>query len=289
MIYQYPARLCFLLSKRNLPGLFFFILLMKYSFSPQTIEQQTVLLLKKGLIIEDIPKASQILSSIGYFRIKRYTIPFHVSDGKGDYSFLPNIYFDDIVDIYKFDAQLRVIIFEAIASIEIAFKAFLNYTMTMKYGSHWYLDSSLFKSEFVSNLDPNYESGYEKFIYKLTKECTESHENFVRKYRFLYTDPLLPPSWIVLEIMSFGMSCILYQNISNTEARSEVSANFKINQKIFGTWLFNLSYVRNQCAHHQKIMERTFMFPPIFPKREQNRFLTEYKDIKEDSLYAVLW
>lgn len=261
---------------------------MKYNFPPKSIDQLIETLLIKGMIIDDIPSAKQHISCIGYFRLKRFMVPFHVPDGKGDYSFIPYTNFYDIIDIYKFDSQLRVIIFEAIANIEVAFKSLLNYTMTIRHGTHWYLNSSLFKPYFATNLDPNYESGYDKFILKLTKDCTESPEIFVRRYKLNFSDPPLPPSWIVMEIMSFGMSCILYQNILDTEDRSEISTQFNINQNIFETWLITMSYVRNQCAHHQKIIERTFMFPPIIPKRDKNRFLAEHDKIESDSLYAVL-
>lgn len=259
---------------------------MKYNSPPQSIEQLATFLLSKGMVIEDIKTAKENLTNIGYFRFKKFSTKFQIKGDTDDYSFSNNTYFEEIIDNYSFDSQLRIIIFEAIANIEIAYKSVLNYTMTLRSGCHWYLDPTVFKPEFSQNSDENSQSGYDKFLFKLTKECAESSDRFVQKYKFNYSEPELPPSWIVLDIISFGMSSHIYQNILSTDARNEISAMFKINQKFFETWLISLSYIRNQCAHHQKIIEKKVMYPPRMPQRSTNKFIEE--EGNDGSLYNVL-
>ncbi|MEO6731924.1 MAG: Abi family protein [Ferruginibacter sp.] len=260
---------------------------MKYKSPPKGFETLTSLLAMKGLVIDDITSASRDISLIGFFRFKRYSVHYHVSSGVNDYSYLPNTHLAEILDTYRFDCFLRALVFEAIGNIEVAFKSLLNNAMTLRFGSHWYLNKTVFTSRFTEDLDESYQSNYEKFIYKITKECDETKEAFVRRYKLNYNEPSLPTSWIILEIMSFGTCSILYENIESTEARDEISSAFGSHQKAFATWLKSLGYLRNQCAHHHKIIGRTFMFPPQLPKKSSNRFLNDYT-IQSDSLYAAL-
>lgn len=261
---------------------------MTYSSPPKTIDSLIEILLSKGLLIEDVELAKKWINQVGFYKIKTFSHIFHIPDSRGDYSFSENTLFSYIIDDYKFDCLLRSIIFDALSHIEISFKALLNYNMSINYGSHWYLKNDLFKSAFSSTTDPNFESGYDKFILKLTKDCKDSQDSSIRKYKFNFSDPSLPPSWVIMEIISFGTCSVLYQNMLSTEIRNDISSKFNTNQKFFESWLISLSYLRNQCAHHQKLIYRTFMFPPKMPSREKNIFLKEHKFIEHDSLYSVL-
>ena len=261
---------------------------MKYNYPPLTVNQLALMLLTKGMIIDDLSAAEKQLSHIGYFRFKKFTHPFRITDGRGDYSFINDTFFNGIIDNYQFDGFLRVLVFEAVSHIEVALKSFLNYSMTIRYGTHWYLDSSLFTDRFITPDDRGYESNYERFIANLTKECNESRDHYVNRYKLDFDDPILPPSWMIMEILSFGTTCLLYKNILDTEVRKEIAINFDTIPNIFDSWLLSISYVRNQCAHHQKLIDRTYMFPPRIPQREGKRFLTAYAIVQTDSLYAVL-
>lgn|GEM_PF-2779677 len=261
---------------------------MKYSGVPKNINDLTNQLISKGLIVSNKPDAEHHIFSTGFFRFKRYSSIFHIIDGKGDYTFIKDTHFDFIEGVYHFDSSLRIALFEAIAEIEVAFKSILNFTMTLKHGAHWYLDPAVFKDKFTKDLDFNYESSYDKFIVGLTKECNETRESYIKKYKDYYTDPALPPSWLIMEILPFGTCCKLFQNISEGSTKASICTHFGVDKRIFETWLFTLSYVRNQCAHHHKIVNRIFMFPPILPNRKDHMFLKEGRIVDTDSLYAVL-
>jgi abortive infection bacteriophage resistance protein len=236
------------------------------------------------MVIPDMSIANRGIYEIGYFRFKKFATPFQIIEGS-DFYFKQNTIYQDVVDIYNFDSLLRVFVFEAISHLEISIKSLLNYCLTATHGTHWYLEKNVFLSKFTTGDNKNYKSKYDIFLENLARECSESKDRYVRKYMSEYTEPEFPPSWIIMETISFGTASILYQNIENNNLKRQVSNSFGTEPLFFNTWLNSLSYLRNQCAHHQKISKKTFKFPPKLPKRETLKF---FEQLREDSLYNVL-
>ena len=85
---------------------------MKYTKSPLSIEQQIEKLKRRGLLIKDVNIAANYLSNINYYRLRAYTFPFQDNVNTiNDHHFLMNdIHFEDIIDLYCFDRQLRLLI-----------------------------------------------------------------------------------------------------------------------------------------------------------------------------------
>ena len=54
--------------------------------------------------------------------------------------FLENTSFENIIQLYYFDSELRKIIFEAIESIEIYFRTQITYSHALRYESFGYLE-----------------------------------------------------------------------------------------------------------------------------------------------------
>ncbi len=79
-----------------------------------TIADQIQLLKSRGMLFRDEHSAAELLKSISYYRLKGYWW-----DMQTDYTlhiFEPNTYFEDIVDRYDFDRNLRLLLFDAIAN-----------------------------------------------------------------------------------------------------------------------------------------------------------------------------
>ena len=76
-----------------------------------TVEEQILLLRKRGLIIADEVKAKEILLDVGYYRLGFYWFPFEKTypekGRKRSHVFVPGISFQDVVDLYYFDNDLR--------------------------------------------------------------------------------------------------------------------------------------------------------------------------------------
>src|SRR5258706_8385542 len=95
-------------------------------------EKQIALLKEKGLIIADENDAKYWLTHVSYYRLKHYTFTFKDID----HNFKTNTSFEQVLDLYLFDRKLKLIIFDAIETIEVAFKTLISNIMSCKYGTH---------------------------------------------------------------------------------------------------------------------------------------------------------
>lgn len=116
-----------------------------YPHPPLDVAKQIDLLKAKGLFIADMEVAEYWLTHISYFRFKQYSYEFKDYENlEGNY--IPGTTFEQIRDLYLFDRKLKIMVFEAIESIEISVKTQLSNVMSVSNGPHWYLDDKHFIS-----------------------------------------------------------------------------------------------------------------------------------------------
>jgi abortive infection bacteriophage resistance protein len=94
-------------------------------------KDQIALLRSRGLILKDDERAEAILKHINYYRFSAYCIPFESERHK----FRSDVTFDQILQTYLFDKQLRLILAEALAFIEVDLRANIAYEFGQIYGS----------------------------------------------------------------------------------------------------------------------------------------------------------
>ena len=94
------------------------------------------------MLFRDENAAKKILKSVSYYRLKGYW--WDMQSDKQLHTFDPNSYFEEVVEKYEFDRELRLVLFYAIEIIEIALRAKLIYHLSQSYGGLWYLDPTLF-------------------------------------------------------------------------------------------------------------------------------------------------
>ena len=85
-----------------------------------TIANQIALLKQRGMLFRNEFSASHYLENISYYRLKGYW--WDMQDDFTSHILRPHTYFEDIIDRYNFDRQLRLILFDAIERIEIALR-----------------------------------------------------------------------------------------------------------------------------------------------------------------------
>lgn len=249
---------------------------MDYTKLPLPIEEQIRLLQSRGMVIPDIQKITHYLSNISYYRLSAY---FHVflTEPKENHIFYPNTSFDQILDTYIFDRQLRIILFDEIERIEIAFRSQLILNYSLKYGNNWYEDSTLF---------------YNIEIYKRTQEeiinsLKNSKEKFIQHYRNTYIYPINPPSSMAIDITSFRQLSILYKNLKSCDAQNKIANHFGVDAEVLKSWLETLSFIRNICAHHARLWNRDMIISPKIPKKTTYKW-TKIVQAKAPKLYVVL-
>ena len=233
-----------------------------YTKQIQTFASQISILKQRGLLIADEHDAEEWLHQVSYYRMSGYWYPL-LAD-RQNHIFKPGSTFEQAKILYEFDSQLRRIVLSAIERIEIAVRTQMAYVMSQAHGGYWFSDTSLFTSQ----------SQHAKTLASIQDEFQRSDEQFVRSFKRKYSNPL-PPSWITLEITSFGTMSILYQNLKPGLPKRDVAAAFGVSDTVFASWLHTLVYVRNICAHHARLWNRTLGVRPLMPRRPRNTFIPQ--------------
>ncbi len=233
-----------------------------YSKQIQTFAGQISILKQRGMVIANENDAEAWLRRVSYYRMSGYWYPL-LAD-RENHIFKTGSTFEQARMLYEFDSHLRKIVLSCIEPIEVAIRTQMAYVMSMAYDGYWFENASLFC----------HQAKHTKTIVSIQDEYLRSDEQFVRSFRWKYSNPL-PPSWITLEITSFGTMSILYQNLKPGLPRRDVAAAFGVSDTVFASWLHTLVYIRNICAHHARLWNRTLGVRPLVPRHPRNTFITQ--------------
>lgn len=225
-----------------------------------TYSQQIQLLKDRGLFVESDSRATHILEVISYYRLSGYWYP--LLKDKTNHIFKEEATFNQAFVIYCFDRELRKLILSEIEKIEIAVRAKMIYVLSLKYGPFWYADRSLFKSS----------SNFERSSKNLRKEYGRSDEEFIRAFKLNYSEEM-PPSWMSVEITSFGTLSMMYSNLKPMRERREIANHFGVSDGVFESWLHSLVYLRNICAHHCRLWNRSLSIAPQIPRKAPDKWI----------------
>ncbi len=249
---------------------------MKYSKLPISIPEQIEKLKKRGLQFGDESKAANYLSNISYYRLRAYTYPFQ-DNTNPEHPFIKKISFEDIINLYVFDRQLRLLIFNAIEKIEIALRTQIIYQYSLAYGGFWHLNPALYNNSVY----------FAEQIASLQKEIDRSNETFIKHYKTTYTDPKESPCWMSLEVSSMGLLSKIFSNLKKDDCKNKIAFHFGLKDvDVLTNWMFCLSIIRNTCAYHGRTWNRRL--PQIaLPRKPINQFINN-KQIHTNKIYASL-
>lgn len=253
---------------------------MRYSKPAVPFLDQISKLKARGLEFQEEAFAEHTLSRISFYRLRAYTYPFQ-DNSDPNHPFTSKIDFETIIQLYKFDRKLRLLVFDAIEKIEIALRTQIIYHLAISHGSHWQLNPSLFRDT----------ARFATHLATLQKEVNRSDETFIKHYNGKYTSPTQPPSWMSLEVASMGTLSKFYQNLKQGAEKQTVSDNFGLPDfKFLENWMFCFSSLRNICAHHGRLWNRRLSAIPKLPYNTTNQFFTkrEIKGIYANKLYATI-
>lgn len=244
---------------------------MKYQKPALSITQQIAHWEAKGLIIQDQTAAQTALRFIGLFRLKGYALPFMVQTANGR-QFNPGTTLEQVLTLYQFDRELRVMVMRELECIEVAIRTVISNTLSESLNDpFWYLDPNQTLLGDITRGNGkvvHFDRAY--FLAEVAKETRRSSDEFARHYFRKYTDPILPPSWLASECLSFGKWSRLYEHLK--VGKTPIASNFGLGVDVLESWLHCLTYLRNVCAHHGMVCGRTFVFPIKTLKRERQHF-----------------
>lgn len=251
--------------------------LIPYTKSAFSFAEQIEQLEKKGMIFADKRLAQSQLASISYYRLSGYWYPFRIRNAQQAITsqFQKGTTFNEVIALYEFDRKLRSLILDAIERVEIAVRTQFTYQLGHQYGAFGYTDAAHFHKKF----------NHQKWLQQIQNEVTRSKDDFIVHYSKKYQGFPSVPIWMLTEVMSLGALSFGYGGLINTqiegvEDKKRIARHFNVHHKKLGDWLHTLTYVRNICAHHSRLWNRslaikpdkskdTLWLPPLTPRNDR--------------------
>lgn len=235
---------------------------MLYNKPTYTVAQHIEQLRKRGLLITDEMLAQHYLEHVSYYRLAGYWWP--MQSDKVKHIFKPESKFEDVISLYNFDRELRLLIFDVIEKIEISLRTKLIYHLSHEFDPWWFQNSSLFQNP----------QALVETLYSIKEEVDRSKDTFIKEHKKKYKDDeRFPPAWKTLELTSFGSLSKLYGNLKNDVKSKDTIAKElgAVNHTYLPSWLQDIAQIRNYCAHHSRLWNRNLPgTPKLLPKPPHN-------------------
>lgn len=237
---------------------------MKFDKPALSIHDQISLLKSRGLEIQNPDEAAHYLRFIGYYRLSGYGLPLSLKSGNGTHQFKPGATFENILNLYRFDRELRLLVMDAIERVEVAFRTGVSNAMAEKWGPHWFLGNNVFDRS-SDQVEFGRKIAEETGAANPQKQCTRGRDVFIEHYFKKYGDPPLPPTWMVAEVLSISAWSKCFSWLRR-EDRKRIAASFLQPPEVLESWIHSVCYVRNLCAHHSRLWNREFTIRPMIAK-----------------------
>ncbi len=224
---------------------------MRYVKQPLDFPDILAMLKGRGLVISDEDKAVSCLKAISYFRLANYFRPMEAD--KTTHVFKPNSHFESAVALYRFDQELRTLLFDTIQTIEVALRAKMIHHISLRYGAFWFADASLFNNASI----------FKSCLQHIRQEVERSREDFITEHIEKYSEPDMPPIWKSLEVTTFGTLSKLFANFGDNLLKKRIAREFNLPQHIvLENWIKCAAVMRNHLAHHTRVWNRNFPYIP---------------------------
>lgn len=223
----------------------------------KTIEEQIEILRSRGLTINNESQAKDFLLHNNYYRISGYSLTLRKND-----VFSKSATFQNIVEIYNFDHELRHIILQYLEVIEVQMKSIYVYEFTKVHGPTGYLDESFFTNK----------TKHKEIIDKANQQKTQrlAHEAYLKHFVNELQQDI--PLWAYIDLFTISDISFLY-SISEQPIKDAVARTFGLTMSkgaaILGSYMHSMTIIRNLCAHGSRIYNRLFEQKPSLNKQEK--------------------
>jgi len=234
----------------------------RYGKQALDFEAQADQLLARGLQ-GDREQLIRRLQSTNYYRFTSYLYTFRATGDR----YQPGTSLETVWDLYRFDHGLRLLLLDALETIEVHARTQLAYHFAHTHGPFAYLDPSKL---------PNFDTARGDFASwerKLREQVSRSQnrkgrEDFILHFFNKYGDCHdMPPIWMMVELMDFGSVLSFFRGVSN-DLRRELAATLGLPHQVVLNWLLVLNSVRNRCAHHARLWNWNLGYPATIPQRD---------------------
>ena len=207
----------------------------------KTLEEQIEILKDKGLVIDDIDYAKEILLRENYFFLSGYRHLFLRDDGSR--KFIKGTNFREIYGLFSFDRQLRNILFKNILIVENNLKSILSYVMSKNHGfkEQHYLNADNFVKDYSKSRQINDLLRKMKRQINVNGKQHSATSHYISNYGYI-------PLWVVVKVLSFGIVGELY-SVLQKDDQEEIAKVYNVSVRNMVNYLPILANYRNLCAH----------------------------------------
>ena len=213
----------------------------------KTLDEQIEILKGKGLVIDDIEYARNIILRENYFFLMGYRHLFYRSDGSK--TFREDTNFRELYALFTFDRQLRNIIFKNVLIIENNCKSIFSYVLSHKYG---YKENDYLRPQnYIQSRDKQRQVN--DLLRKMKRQIRinggqhDATKHYINNYGYI-------PLWVVVKVLSFGITSELYTIMKDVDQK-DIAKEFHVDPENLLTFLPILSNYRNLCAHEDILFE----------------------------------
>lgn len=234
----------------------------------KSLDEQLELLRSRGLVINNSSSAKHYLLNLNYYRLAGYSLGFQSS--RETHQFKSGTQFDDILNLYIFDRELRLLLLDAIERIEVSTRTTWAYYFSEKHGPHAHLSQTHSRNSrwFAGNIE------------SLNKSITKSSEVFVQHH---ISNSHMLPIWVACEIITFGLLSRFLKNLKANQVQSNIARIYSLDYDTLVSFIEHLVYLRNLCAHHSRVWNRAMVKLLKLPKNKPKQLRVNFNLDKLES------
>lgn len=231
-----------------------------------TVEQQIEILRGRGMVV-DQALAEQWLTNVSYYRLSAYWYPARSLDPvQDDETFVPGTSFADAASLYEADRKLRTLVHDGMERIEVALRTRVGAVLCV---------SDPLAYENPVNFRPDFDHAAWMRTAQSRIERSQKRNEAIKHYTANYGQQY--PFWVLAEVLDFSDVSRLYEGLPAEMQRSiaeglgitiDYSALARPKRRAalanppLARWLEQLSVVRNTCAHHARLWNKSFAPAP---------------------------
>jgi len=224
----------------------------RYVKPPLCLDDQVELLVRRGMQ-GDRNLMRERLAVVNYYRLSGYWYHLRMPDN----TFRSGTRFDTVWEHYSFDRALRLLVMDAVERIEVAVRTQLAYHHSRAF------DDPFAYADNAASLPGLNAAKRADFLGTLSDEMHRSRETFVEHFRAKYGDThRYLPIWMATEVMSFGSVLRFYRGAPR-QVQDEIANFFSMPEVVLDSWLLTLNTIRNICAHHGRLWNRSVAKPKM--------------------------
>lgn len=246
----------------------------------KNLDEQIEILRQKGLVIDDVDYAKEVLLRENYFFLSGYRHLFLKDDGSRRFKLGTN--FRELYGMFNFDRQLRNILFKNILIVENNLKSILSYVMSKNHGfkEQHYLNAENFVQDYNKSRQINDLLRKMKRQINVNGKQHAATSHYINNYGYI-------PLWVVVKVLSFGIVGELY-SILQRDDQEEIADIYKVSVNCLANYLPILANYRNLCAHedicfsnktHKKIEHTKYHDLLNIPKNDEYEYVYGINDL----------